>query len=112
MDAGATWGAFIGTALLLGILNALVRPVLLLLSLPFILVTLGFFILVVNALMFWLAGELMGLRGIHFGNALVASVIVSIVSWSLSLFFKGRNGQYHLITHHESMKRVEGRVVE
>jgi putative membrane protein len=112
MDTGASWGSFIGTALLLGILNALVRPVLLLLSLPFIVVTLGFFILVVNALMFWLAGELMGLRGIHFGNALIASVIVSIVSWTLSLFFKGRNGQYHLITHHESIKRVEGRVIE
>ena len=34
------------------------------------------------------------------------------VSWTLSLFFRGRNGQYHLITHHESLKRVEGRVIE
>ena len=108
-----TWGALIGMALLLGIVNAFVRPVLLLLSLPFILVTLGLFILVVNALMLSLAGGLV--PGFHvdgFGNAFVGSIIISLVSWGLSSIFKGSDGQYHVLTHHGQMKQVQGRVVE
>jgi len=111
------WSALIGTALLLGIINAIIRPVLLLLSLPFILVTLGFFILVVNALMLWAAGGLV--PGFHvdgFWNAFFGAIIVSLVSWLLSAFFKGSDGEYHVITHHSDvrrseLKRVEGRVV-
>ena len=58
------WGALAAVALLLGIINAFVRPILMVLSIPFILVTLGFFILVLNALMLWLAGGLVpGLCG-------------------------------------------------
>ena len=109
--------ALIGTALLLGIINAFIRPALLLLSLPFILVTLGFFILVVNALMLWFAGGLV--PGFHVGgfwNAFFGSIVVSVVSWVLSAFFKGSDGQYHVITHHSEvsgrMKRVEGRIID
>ena len=115
------WVPLIGAALFLGIINAFVRPLLLLLSLPFILVTLGFFILVLNALMLWLAGGLV--PGFHvdgFGNAFFGSIIVSLVSWVLSIFFVGSDGEYHVITHHgearrveenSGMKRVEGRVI-
>jgi putative membrane protein len=111
------WGPLLGTALLLGIINAFIRPVLLLLSLPFILVTLGFFILIVNALMLWAAGGLV--PGFHvegFWNAFFGSIIVSLVSWVLSAIFKGSDGEYHMITHHSAtqtgIKRVEGRVVD
>lgn len=111
------WVPLIGTALLLGIINAFIRPLLLLLSLPFILVTLGFFILIVNALMLWAAGGLV--PGFHvdgFWNAFFGSIIVSIVSWALSAVFKGSDGEYHVITHHSQissgMKRVEGRVID
>lgn len=113
-----TPGALIGAALLLGIVNALVRPVLLLLSLPFIVVTLGFFILVVNALLMWLVGSIV--PGFHvdgFWQAFFGALIVSIVNWSLSSFFKASDGRYYAITHHTQLgateeKRVSGRVVD
>ncbi len=108
-----SWTSLLGTAFFLGIINALVRPVLLLLSLPFIVVTLGFFILIVNAVMLLIAGGLV--PGFHVGgfwNAFFGAIIVSAVSWLLSLFFRSSDGHYHLITHHPEVKRVQGRVIE
>ncbi len=107
------WGALIGMALFLGIVNAFLRPVLLLLSVPFIILTLGLFILVVNAFTLWFAGSLV--PGFHvdgFWNAFFGSIIVSVVNWTLSIVFKGGDGQYHILTHHGQMKQVRGRVVE
>jgi putative membrane protein len=111
-------GALVGAALLLGIVNALVRPILLLLSLPFILVTLGFFILVINGLLLWIVGSIV--PGFHvetFGTAFFGALIVSFVSWIFSSFFRASDGRYHVITHHEGLagpaeKRVAGRVIE
>lgn len=109
----SSWGSLIGTALFLGILNALLRPVLLLLSLPFIVATLGLFILVVNAAMLALAGGLVpGFSVGGFWNAVFGALIISIVSWLLSIFFRGSDGRVHVITHHSDIKRVQGRVVE
>ncbi len=105
--------ALIGAALLLGILNAFVRPVLLILSAPLILLTLGFFILVVNGLMLLVVPSIVG--GFHvdsFGNAFWGALIISIVSWLLSAFFRGSDGRVHVLTHHAQIKRVEGRVIE
>jgi putative membrane protein len=112
------WAPLVCMALVLGIINAFIRPVLLLLSIPFILVTLGFFILVVNALLFWFAGELV--PGFHVGgfwNAFFGSIIVSFVNWALSAFFRGADGQYHVLTRHEQLtasgeKVVRGRVID
>lgn len=112
MQADGT-GALLLTALFLGVINAVIRPVMMLLSLPFILVTLGFFILVLNALMLWLAGGIA--PGFHVGgfwNAFFGSIIISIVSWFLSIFFKDNDGQYRVITQHSQIKRVHGRVIE
>lgn len=109
-------GALIGTALFFGLINAFLRPLALLLSLPLIIATLGLFILVVNAAMLALAAGLF--NGFHvngFWNAFFGAIIVSLVNWLLSLFFRGSNGEYHLITHHvaetRGMKKVEGRVI-
>ena len=107
------WGALVCAALFLGIINAFIRPVLLLLSLPFILVTLGFFILVVNALMLWFAGGIV--PGFHVGgfwNAFFGSIVVSIVSWALSAIFKDSEGHYQILTHHGQIKQVQGKVIE
>ena len=113
------WLSLIVAALLLGIINAVIRPIMLLLSLPFILVTLGFFILVVNALLLWLVGLLV--PGFHvdgFWTAFLGAIIIGIVNWVLSAFFKGSDGQYHVMTHHSDirtgggMKQVEGRVID
>jgi putative membrane protein len=106
-------GALIGAALLLGILNAFVRPVLLILSAPLILVTLGFFILVINALMlYWVPGMVMGFHVDGFGSAFWGAILIGIISWMLSAFFRGSDGRVHVLTHHAQIKRVEGRVIE
>jgi len=109
----AGWGSLAGTALLLGLANAFLRPVLMLLSLPFIVLTLGFFILIVNALLFWaVSGVVPGVKVEGFWQAFFAALVVSLVNWFLSLFFKGSDGRYHLISHHGALKPVQGRVIE
>ena len=105
--------ALICTALLLGIVNAFIRPVLLLLSLPFILVTLGFFILVVNALMLKLvSGIVPGFDAGGFWSAFFGAIIISLTSWLLSLFFRSSDGRVHTITHHPSIKKAKARLVQ
>jgi putative membrane protein len=105
--------ALIGAALLLGIFNAFIRPVLLILSAPLILVTLGFFILIVNALLLLLVPSIVS--GFHvdgFWSAFWGAIIISLISWLLSAFFRGSDGRIHVLTHHTQIKRVEGRVIE
>ena len=105
--------ALIGAALLLGILNAFVRPVLLLLSAPLILLTLGFFILIVNGLMLLLVPSIIiGFHVDSFGSAFWGAIVISIVSWLLSAFFRGIDGRVHVLTHHTQIRRVRGRVIE
>ena len=78
--------------LLLGVVNALVRPVLLLLTLPFTLVTLGLFIFVVNAVCFALTAALVpGFRLSGFLAALFGSIVVSLVSWILNALVADNN---------------------
>ena len=72
----------LAAAVLLGLVNAFVRPVLLILTLPITLVTLGLFLLVLNGLCFWLVASLV--KGFHvagFGSALLGALVVSVVSW-------------------------------
>ena len=108
-----TPGALVGAALLLGILNAFVRPVLLILSAPLILVTLGFFILVINAFMLLLVPSMViGFHVDSFGSAFWGALLISIISWILSAFFRGSDGRVHVLTHHTQIKRVEGRVID
>lgn len=119
---GATWlipgisydttGTLLGAALLLGIINALVRPVLLLLSLPFIIVTMGFFILVINALLILFVSKVIpGFHVAGFWTALFAGIVIGLISWVLSSFFRASDGTVHPVTYHPSIKQVEGRVV-
>jgi putative membrane protein len=83
---------------LLGILNALVRPILIILTLPLTLVTLGLFILVINALLFQFAGAIVpGLVVDTFWAALWASIIVSIVSWIANFTVTGGPGERTVI---------------
>jgi putative membrane protein len=108
-----TVGSLIGAALLLGILNAFVRPVLLILSAPLILVTLGLFILVVNALLLrFVPSMVIGFYVDSFGSAFWGALLISIISWVLSAFFRGSDGRVHVLTHHTQIKRVQGRVIE
>ena len=89
-----SFGSALLAAAILGVLNAVVRPVLLLLTLPLTIVTLGLFILVINALMFQLAGALVsGLHVASFWSAFFASIIVSLVSWIMSFMVAGGGGE-------------------
>lgn len=106
-------GALLGASLLLGIVNAFVRPILLLLSIPFIIVTMGFFILVVNALMLMLVAQIVPSFSVDgFWNAFFGSIVISLVSWILSSFFRTSDGKIHTITHHPSIKKADARVIE
>jgi putative membrane protein len=106
-------GALLGASLLLGIVNAFVRPILLLLSIPFIIVTMGFFILVVNALMLMLVAQIIPSFSVDgFWNAFFGSIVISLVSWILSSFFRSSDGRIHTITHHPSIKKADARVIE
>jgi putative membrane protein len=104
----------LAASLLLGVMNAFVRPLLLLLSLPFILATLGFFILVVNALMLEVVSFV--LPSFHvpsLGRAFFGSILISLVSWLVSAFFRGSDGKVHPVTQcsDSEMKQVKGRVI-
>jgi putative membrane protein len=82
-------GALIA-ALILGIVNAILRPILVVLSLPLELITLGLFTLVINALLFWLVGALhVGLTVDGFWPAFWGALVMAIVSWILSFLTRG-----------------------
>lgn len=84
-------------AVLLGIVNALVRPLFVILTFPLTLVTLGLFLLVVNAAMFGLvAAFLDGFQVAGFFPALLGAIVVSIVSWFASGFI-GADGKYEVL---------------
>ncbi|HLZ29881.1 MAG TPA: phage holin family protein [Chloroflexota bacterium] len=76
-------------ALILGVLNAFLRPILLLLTLPLNIVTLGLFTLVVNAIVFWLASLIgSGVRVDSFPAAFLGALVVSVVSFVASRMLK------------------------
>ena len=83
-------------ALVFGVVNALVRPLLLLLTCPFIILTLGLFVLVVNTIMLsltvWLSGVFdLGLTSTGFWTTFLGAIVVSIVSSLISLLIKDDN---------------------
>ncbi len=79
------FGTALAAAAVLGILNTLVKPVLIFLTLPLTFLTLGLFLLVINALVFELAAALVGgMYVASFWSALGASLIVSVVSWAIN----------------------------
>jgi putative membrane protein len=81
----ASFGSALIAALVLGLLNAVVKPLLILLTLPLTVVTLGLFLFVLNALVFWLAGSI--LRGFQvdgFWWAVIGAIVYSIVSTALT----------------------------
>ncbi|QIS06432.1 phage holin family protein [Nocardia brasiliensis] len=80
----------VAVALVFTVVNALVKPVVKLLSLPLVIVTLGLFLLVINALMLWLTAKITettdyGLRVDGFWAAVIGGVIVSVVNWVLGI---------------------------
>jgi len=94
-------GNLVVAALLLGIVNAVIRPILLVLTLPLTVVTLGLFIFVVNGLSLALVAWLMpGFTLSGFGAAILGSIVVGVTGWFGSMFV-GSAGRF------ERIKRVE-----
>jgi putative membrane protein len=86
-------GAALVAALVLGLVNTLVRPLLLLLTLPVTVLSLGLFILVVNGFLFWAVAQLV--EGFHvagFWSAVGAAILYSVISWALSTLLLKKDG--------------------
>lgn len=95
-------GSLIWAALLLGFVNAVVRPVVRILTFPITLLTLGAFLFVVNAAMLGLvAWWLEGFEVASFWSALFGSIVVSFTSW-LASWYVGPKGRYELIVEHRA----------
>jgi putative membrane protein len=94
------WRTLLVVALIFGVLNVSVRPLLWVMTLPLLIVTLGLFTFVLNALMLWLTGAIsdsLGL-GFHvegFGAAFLGALVVSVVSFMLSLFVASNKRERH-----------------
>ncbi len=85
---GSTLADYLVAGLVLGLANALIRPFLLLLTLPLNLLTLGLFTLVVNALVLWLVAWATALNVQGFGGAFVGALLLSLVSFALNLLIQ------------------------
>ena len=84
------WPLLFAVALVFGVLNAIIRPILFVLTLPFLILTLGLFTFVLNAFMLWLTSATSDLFGLRFhvdgfGPAFFGALIITVVSFVLSL---------------------------
>ncbi len=87
------FGTALVAALVLGLVNTLIRPVLVLLTLPATVITLGLFIFVINALLFWMVATF--LEGFHvagFWSAFFGAIVYAIISWAATLLVFGGRG--------------------
>ena len=85
----SSWSALAFAALVLGVVNAIVRPILVILTFPITVLTLGLFYLVVNGLAFALAAALVpGFQISGWGAAILGALMTSVVSWFIGIFVK------------------------
>ena len=100
-----TTGTLIAAALLLGVVNAFVRPIIIILTLPITLITLGLFLLVINALMLMLVSWFLpGFLVAGFWPAIGAAIVVSLTSWVMSGWI-GPRGRVEVMTVRDSGQR-------
>ena len=96
IEVKGVW-TLLGAALMLGFVNAIVRPLLVILTLPITVLTLGLFLLVINAGMLGLVAWLFDNFTIaDFGSALLGSIVVSLTGWAAS-YFIGPRGRIEVI---------------
>jgi putative membrane protein len=85
----ASVGSALIAALVLGLVNTLVRPILVILTLPVTLLTLGLFLFVINGLLFWAVGNFLdGFSVGSFSSGFVGAILYSIISWLLAAVLK------------------------
>jgi putative membrane protein len=103
------WKSLAVAALLLGIVNAIVRPVLIILTLPITLLTLGFFLLVVNGISLGIVAWLV--PGFHIAgliSATLGAVVVGLTGWLANSFVGGSGRIEHIRRVEVSGRRVDG----
>ncbi len=96
-------GSYIVAAILLAIVNAIVRPIAILLTLPITILTLGLFIFVLNAAMFGLVASMLdNFQVAGFWSALFGSIVVSLTS-TIASWYIGPEGRYevYVVRHHD-----------
>ncbi len=80
-----SYGSLIWTAIVVGLLNALIKPILFLFTLPLTLFTLGLFTFVINGFILWLAGELVsGFHVDNLGAGILGAIVVSFISFFMN----------------------------
>ena len=90
-------------AAMLGIFNALFRPIALLVTLPINILTLGFFTFVINALMLKMASSVISGFEVHgFGSAVLGSLMISVISWVLNSFIDRRGTRHSIDLGHRT----------
>jgi putative membrane protein len=88
-----SFGAALIAALVLGLVNTLIRPVLVLLTLPVTFLSLGLFILVINGLLFWGVAQMVsGFHVAGFWSAMLAAILYSVISWALTTLLLRNDG--------------------
>src|SRR5256885_12835577 len=102
--------ALLAAGLVLALINAVVRPILLLLTLPITLVTLGLFLFVLNAFCLWLTSELVKGFEVHgFWPPVFGAMLVTVVSWLVNAFLS-HQGHVVVMTHHKRFP--DGNVID
>ena len=94
IDYSGSWVGLLGVALVFGLVNAIIRPILYVLSCPLIVLTLGLFILILNGAMLLLTSAVSRSIGIHFvvdglGAAILGALVIGITSMLLNIFVDG-----------------------
>lgn len=105
-------GTALALALVLGLFNIVLKPALILITFPFTLVTFGFFLFVINGLLFWMSAQTVsGVEVKSFGAAFLASLIVSAVSGLFSLTIRKEEGRIRFhFKKAESSKESKGAI--
>lgn len=81
-----SWQTAAVAAVILGLVNAIVRPILIFFTLPLTILTLGLFLFVINAISFWLVAYLIkGFEIPNFADALLGSIVLSLITWMINL---------------------------
>ena len=99
-------GSGIAAVVILSFLNAIIRPILYLLSAPFILVTLGFFMVLINAFLLYLVGGIVkGFIVSGFWSAVGGAILISVVSGILNLWIS-EQGRIEIVTRSQAGRKI------
>lgn len=106
------FGSALAVAIILGVLNAVVRPILIFITIPLTVLSLGFFLLIINAFLFEFAGSFVnGFSVDSFGSAFLAALIVSLVSSVMNVSKKQGAGNFTFQVHRPG-RRHEREVID